>query len=184
MSKNSYLIFFVLFVSFGCNSTNKSVHLYSLDGNEVAVEKNNYVVMFLVPDCPLALNYTKEFQELADSFSSQNLIFKAVVAGNQYAKVEIVNYLSNSGLRMPIWIDKNFEWCKKLGVKVSPSFYLVSAQNEVYYSGALDNKVKELGTTKPIASQHFLKEAIVSWQSNKYIAIPSTEPKGCFIEYQ
>lgn len=182
MNKCNLLFVFILFL--GCSSPQKKVQLFDLEDNSMWLEKNNYVIMFLVPDCPLALNYTKEFQELADSFSSQDLTFKAVVAGNQYTKVEIVDYLSNSGLGMPIWVDKNFEWSKELEVKVSPSFYLVDKNGRIHYQGALDNRVKELGTTKPIASQHYLKEAIVSWQSNKNIAIPSTEPKGCFIEYQ
>jgi hypothetical protein len=183
MNKNVALILLIVLSGLGCKPTSTYRQLYTLNGDTVNLEENNYVVMFLVPDCPLALNYTMEFQSLADSFSSPNLVFKAVVAGNQYSKKEIEDYLLKSGFRMPVLIDKHFEWCRKLDVKVSPTFYLLNKEGQILYFGALNNRVKELGQTKMITTAHYLRDAIISWNGKEPIKTTSSKPKGCFLEY-
>lgn len=177
MRSGTILLFFFLLAA--CVNNNKG--LTHLGGKAFTPELKPSVYMFFVPECPWALNYTRDFQTMADSLG-RAFNFIPVIAGTDYTERETNLFVAKSGLTMPVYRDADLIYCKKFGVEVSPQFVFTDKNEKVLYSGAFDNRVKQLGESLLRPDSFYLYTAIRDWQQGKSVSLPRTTAVGCFIE--
>lgn len=177
MRSGTITMFFLLLGA--CVDKNKG--LTHMGGEPYTPELKPSVYMFFIPECPWALNYTRDFQLMADSLGKA-FNFIPVIAGSDFTEREINLFLAKSGLTMPVFRDVDLLYCRKFGVEVSPQFIFTDKNEKVLYSGAFDNRVKHLGESLLRPDSLYLYAAIREWQQGKSISLRRTTAVGCYIE--
>lgn len=140
--------------------------------------------LFIVPDCPLAMNYSKEFMQLYRAFSDSDVLFTGVIPGDLYTSEEINAFVDRYQFDVPLIIDKDLRMTEEFGATVSPEVFVYNANQECLYHGKMDEWVKELGSKYGGHGRNFAKEAILAGLNGGYPETSYKEPIGCSIEIE
>lgn len=139
------------------------------------------VVIFLAPQCPLCINYTKDLKELIVNYNEE-IDFYGVVAGVNYSMFEMDSFLQTYDLPLKIVFDSDYSIVENFNAKITPEVFLVNKQNEILYSGLIDNWLGALGRRRNVVTEYYLRDAIDSFLNDSLIKISKTDAIGCFIE--
>ncbi len=142
------------------------------------------VYYFLSPECPLCENYTKDFKDLYNEFSSDSIAFYGIFPGDYYSEDRILRYFEEYELPIIPVLDLDFNMASYFKAKITPECVLVDIDGTILYQGKLDNWLLELGRRKRSVNQYYLKDAIKARLDGKIVDIKRTEAIGCFIEYK
>lgn len=140
--------------------------------------------MFVVPDCPLAMNYTREFMLLRDQWQDSSVFFVAVVPGDLYTNEEIQSFQKEFSFDIPLILDKDLSISTEFGASVSPEFFVFNDRKNLLYHGKMDEWVQELGSKYGGHGRNFVEEAIVAARADKRPAVAHKEAIGCTLEIQ
>jgi len=184
------LLLFSLLVSLLCHcSVSKpewpQLTLSNLKDQPISLQQwqNKPVVfIFLSPECPLCQSYSIRINELQQEFKNDSLEFIGVVAGNFYPKQQIRQFLIKHQLNLTVLLDPDFKLTNTLQASITPEVFLTKPGGSVVYSGAIDNWAIDLGQKRPVISEHYLRNALISLRSNSPINPEKTKAIGCFIE--
>jgi len=149
---------------------------------ETFQENEINVLLFLSPECPLCQNYAPTIQEIQRSFSDRSVSFYGIVSGEFYSRKDILKYKLKYDLNFPILLDPEIKLAEELGASITPEAVVITANNKVIYTGAIDNWAISLGQKRIQASAHYLSDAIGNHLDGKKINPKKTEAVGCFIE--
>ena len=157
-----------------------------LDGGKAkigeAISSGPVVFVFLSPECPLCINYTRTMTQLESRYQGHELTFFSVFPGTYYTEKEILDFETKYNFDFPAIMDPEFKLTELLNATVTPEAVLVSNEGVIKYSGAIDNWAFETGQKKLQATKHYLSDAIQSVLAGKPVITKRTEPKGCYIE--
>ena len=171
-----------LLLLFSCASQENEFPLFKSEKHFKLNEQKAYVLMFFVPDCPFAANYTQPYKKLARQFS--NLPFYMVLSGEYYSEKEIENFKKQYALPFEIILDKDFTLAKKMRATHSPHFYLIDENQQVLYNGRLDDWAQDLGVKRQRDKvANYLQDAILAYQNNTQLKTKQTKAVGCVLEY-
>lgn len=178
-------LMFVLLL-FSCkseeNEISKDLALPQISGdktwNEV-MESSNKVFYFLAPECPLCQNYAVAMRKLNEKFPQ--IEFIGIFPGREYSAEEVKKYLIRYGLEMNTYFDPDFKLTSSLGAEITPEAFLLN-EEEVMYSGAIDNWAISLGQKRTVITEEYLEDAILASLDNKEIKIKRSKAVGCFIQ--
>ena len=137
------------------------------------------VVVFLSPDCPLSKNYAPVLTSLAKKHPGIN--FFGIFPGRSYSSEEISEYGKGYGLNFPLLSDPSKQLSGYMKAKVTPEVMLINPQGVILYTGLIDNWAVSLGKKRQVITNHYLEEAISSYESGRQITVSHTEPVGCLI---
>lgn len=151
---------------------------HPLEANEMAC------FLFIVPDCPLAMNYSKEFMQLYRSYSDSGVLFTGVIPGDLYTSQEINAFIEQYGFDVPLIIDKELQITEEFGATVSPEVFVYNSYRECLYHGKMDEWVKDLGSKYGAHGRNFAKEAISAGLNGRYPEILYKAPIGCSLEIE
>jgi hypothetical protein len=138
--------------------------------------------LFVVPDCPLAMNYTKEFLSLYHEYRDSGVRFTAVIPGNLYTQTEIDDFQKEYSLETPLIVDTDLSITQAFGATVSPECFVFNKQKQLLYHGKMDEWVKELGSKFGGHGRNFAKEAISAGLRDRIPPTRHKEAIGCSIE--
>lgn len=145
------------------------------------ISKPKAIIIFMAVDCPVTQKYLKTIKVLA----------------HQYESIQIIGYfpngLTDSGARkfrreysIPKSIhlidDKSHLMTDKLNAAITPEVFLIGENENVLYSGAIDNWFFELGRYRPVITSNYLIDAIESTRKGMVPKIRKTEAIGCIIQ--
>ena len=142
-------------------------------------------VVFMVQGngCPIVRNAMPRFKELRDEYAGQGVQFLLLNANLQDNTVSISKEAEEFGYDIPILIDDSQIIGESLGlVRTGEIFVLDPKTWTVTYQGALDDRLtyeKQKGEAK----EHYLKDAIDDMLTGKPVAVASTDPLGCLINF-
>ena len=173
--KNYFIIFIIILIS--CNN-DKKINFYDYD---FFLDDKIKVIYFLAPECPLSVNYTLTIRELDDKFS--DLINSIIVfPGDYYKTSDIEKFISKFNLKNNYIVDNKKILTKYFKATITPEVFVIDSNNNIVYSGKIDNWVDHLGKRKKIINENYLKDAILAIKNNNPISIRKTKPIGCIIE--
>lgn len=174
------LFYLLTFVLFGCGNT-VSTELISRDGLKIDLTKQNTVLMWLAPDCPLCQTYSSEFLAL-DSLYRSHFQFVGVLPGNLYSTDEIDHFVDSFHFDLPIVMDDKYLLTKKYQVSVTPEFILLDTNLKIQYQGKFDDWATGLAQKKVKPTQFYLKNALNQFAASQNVSPNYVEPVGCLIE--
>lgn len=175
--------FLLIFSACGIAEQEKEATGSYWDGREMS-RGSVSCFMFVVPDCPLAMNYTREFMLLRDRWEDSSVLFVAVVPGDLYSHEEIQAFQKEFSFDIPIILDKDLSMTTEFGASVSPEFFVFNDRKQRIYHGKMDEWVQELGSKFGGHGRNFVEEAIVAAKQGKIPAIAHREAIGCTLEIQ
>ena len=160
----------------GCNA-NKN-NQFPSKFNQILEKKPFTVVVTYSVDCPVSQLYTSVLKDISASLPKDS--FQCILLK--------VNAQENWDINMPGFfvIDTGaLDIAKGIGMEVFPEVAIVNSSGIIFYKGAIDGRVKEIGNThfKPLPNEKYLNNALTQIRKKQQIKMPSTISKGCFIEY-
>lgn len=154
--------------------------------NESTKQKPFSIVVSYSNECPVCILYTSVlrdiFQQLPkDSFQC---IFLKVNATEQWDFLDST-FIKHSKIQVSAIENEALEIAGALEISMFPEVVVLDNKGRKLYSGAIDNRVKELGTMhfRPNQSEEFLKNAIQQIRNHRDVAVSHTPAKGCYIEF-
>jgi hypothetical protein len=154
--------------------------------NEKVKEKPFTVVVTYSNECPVCILYTSVLKDLFQSLpkdSFQCILLKV----NDSEKWDFFDSTFVNAEKSNISaIEKDaLDVVKSVGLTMFPEVAILNAQGKIQYSGAIDNRVKDLSAMhfRPEKSDEFLKNALQQLREHKAVEISQTAAKGCYIEF-
>lgn len=170
------LVIAFIAICFSCNSVSTSK--YPSKFEQKINEKPFSLVVSYSIDCPVAQLYTSVLREIISNLPSdsfQCLLLKVNASENWDISENKFQIMDQDALKI----------AKVIGFTVFPEVAILDAKGKVLYKGAIDGRVKEIGNThfQPLPSEMYLKSALTQIRKHQKNEIPSTQAKGCFIEF-
>ena len=175
----------LIFILFSCSNDKKIEGLKFINLNEKEVNLANHklsVFYFLAPECPLSQNYTKEINDINNQFKNDNVKFYAVFSGLTYSVDEMKTYKEDYSIKIEGLKDEEYVLAKHFKATITPEVFVIDKNEEVIYSGKIDNWIESLGVKRQNVTELYLKDAISKYLSGKEIIINKTEAVGCVLE--
>ncbi|QDU59216.1 Thioredoxin-like protein SkfH [Planctomycetes bacterium Pan216] len=147
---------------------------------DFANDQGLLIVFFSIacPDCEL---YLDRIRETAASLKKQGiatvLVNVSVENGESLDKMKAFG--KEHDLSMPYVKDPAQRLGKSFGATVTPEFFLLDKAGRLVYRGALDDHWKASKVKKP-----YVRQAARQMLAGEPIAVPSTDPFGCTIDYE
>jgi thiol-disulfide isomerase/thioredoxin len=138
------------------------------------------VLVFLSPECPLCINYTRTLNELVTTFGSK-ATFTGIVPGKAYSAEEVEKFKKDYKVRFNIYIDRDKRLSKGCKATVTPEVIVFKQDGKVIYRGAIDDWAIAPGKKKQKAFNEYLHDAMQAYITGSVIKLKSTKPVGCLI---
>ncbi len=140
------------------------------------------VYLFLSVNCPISNGYLPTLNRLHEEFASKLIAVVGVVPGRNATPDEVEAHQQEYGIRFPVIWDRHHELCERLGATHTPQAIVVGAENEILYSGRVDDRFADLGQKRLTIRHADLRDALNCIVDGQKIAISRTKPVGCVIE--
>jgi len=153
---------------------------YSLDDMK---DKDVVVVCITCNHCPVAVAYQDRIIEFNKKYCSDGskVGFIAINVNNSDADKldKMKERAKEKGFNFAYAYDPTQKIATSLGATVTPEFYVFNKERKLVYHGAMDDnmnadKVKE----------QYLAPAVEATLKGQTVSTPSTQPKGCGIQYE
>ncbi len=167
--------------------------LQDLDGKTVKLSdyKGKIVVLeWFNPQCPFVRNsHTKgSLVKTAKTWSDKGIVWLAInssAEGKQgFGKEVNVEGRGKFGMDHPILLDPSGQTGKAYGATNTPHMFVVDADGNLAYRGAIDNSPDGEGDspTGP-ALINYVSQAIEELQAGKPVSVPESKAYGCSVKY-
>ena len=141
------------------------------------------VYVFLAETCPISQAATLPLRELHSRYAAQGVRFVGVFPAKETSPAGLAAFAKTYQLAFPLQADAGHQLTKKLHARVTPEAVVVAADGRtVVYQGRLDDAYAGLGKHRLVVNHHELADALAAVTAGQPVAVPRTEPVGCFIE--
>ena len=141
------------------------------------------VYVFLAETCPISQAATLPLRELHACYGAQGVRFVGVFPAPATTPAGLADFAKTYQLAFPLQTDAGHQITRRLRARVTPEAVVVAADGRtVLYQGRLDDAYAGLGQHRTVVSHHELAEALAAVAAGRPVAVPRTEPVGCFIE--
>lgn len=142
------------------------------------------VVVFLGNECPIANGcipeLNRQFAELVEVDS--HVAFFGVISDRSVTRAVAARHATQFKIRFPVLFDASGELAEALKPTHTPEAFIIDRHGRLAYRGRIDDLYADLGKKRTEASRHDLAEAIADVLAARLVAMPRTEPVGCFYE--
>ncbi|MEM9621923.1 MAG: redoxin domain-containing protein [Pseudomonadota bacterium] len=133
--------------------------------------------------CPIVRNAMPGFKALRDQFAAQGVQFLLLNSNLQDNRTSIAAEAEKYAYDIPILVDDTQLIGEALGLVRTGEVFVIDPQNwTIVYQGAMDDRLT-YENQKPAATAHYLADALQQMVDGKAIAVASTEPVGCLINF-
>jgi len=137
--------------------------------------------IFLSTECPLSQNYTKPLNELRSAYDLATLDLVGVFPLSDDDDERVEAFCKKYPVQFSTRLDHGYELVYALRASVTPEVFLLGRDDELIYSGKIDNWAVELGKTRRVATAHYLKDAIDAHLQGRAPSVDHVDPVGCFL---
>lgn len=138
------------------------------------------VVAFSGKGCPIASAHAPRLAELESEFAPRGARFLLVNSNAQEDAAEFAAFAKAAGVAFPVVIDADQRLADLFGVTRTGEVVLLDSERRVVYRGAVDDQFG-VGSKKPDAQRHFLREALEAALDGRVPATRSTSAAGCLL---
>lgn len=140
------------------------------------------VVIFTLPDCPIANSFAPEINRLVADYSAKGVGFYLAHVDRALTAADARKHALDYGFRCPILLDAQHALVKALGATRTPQVFLLDAKGRTVYRGRINNLYADYGQRRQSVTQHDLRDALDAVLAGKPVAQPVTEAIGCHIQ--
>ncbi|MDO7853113.1 redoxin domain-containing protein [Hymenobacter convexus] len=142
------------------------------------------VYVFLADTCPISQAATLPLRELHGQYAAQGIRFVGVFPAADATPGALAAFGKTYQIPFPLQADAGHRLTKKLHARVTPEAVVLAADGKTtLYQGRLNDAYAGLGQHRPVTRHHELADALADVVASRPVAVPRTEPVGCFIEY-
>lgn len=140
------------------------------------------VILFTLPDCPIANAFAPEINRLVADYSSRGVGFYLAHADRDVTAAAARQHAADFAFRCPVLLDPQHALVHALGATKTPQAFLIDAAGKTVYRGRINNLFAEYGTRRQVVTKHDLRAALDAVLAGKPVAQPVTEAIGCHIQ--
>ena len=141
------------------------------------------VYVFLADTCPISQAATLPLRELHTRYASRGIRFVGVFPAGATTPAVLADFTKTYQVPFPLQADAGHRLTRQLHARVTPEAVVLAADGRtVLYQGRLDDAYAGLGKHRPVTRHHELADALAAVVAGRPVAVPRTEPIGCFIE--
>jgi hypothetical protein len=137
------------------------------------------VFVFVRTDCPVSSRYAPLIQRL--QASNPRVYFGLVYPAASDTPEVIAENLKQFGYRIDALRDPKLGLVKLAHVGVTPEAAVFDAHGGLIYHGAIDNSYVDFGRARPVATVHYLADAIAAASHGREPEVKSSRAVGCYI---
>ena len=138
------------------------------------------VLVFLRRDCPVSGRYAPVLQRISQHHADK-AAFWLVYPDKTDSPAVIQRHLAEYGYHLPALRDPNHVLVRLGKVKITPEVAVFDREQQLVYSGRIDNWYVDLGRARPEATTHELDDAIRAAAGGKAVARRDVRGVGCYI---
>ncbi|MDB5236705.1 MAG: hypothetical protein JWR44_3698 [Hymenobacter sp.] len=141
------------------------------------------VYVFLADTCPISQAATLPLRELHGQYAARGIRFVGVFPAKETTPAVLADFAKTYQVPFTLQADPGHKLTRQLQAHVTPEVVLVAANGRTtLYRGRLNDAYAGLGQHRPITRRHELADALADVAAGRPVAVPRTEPVGCFIE--
>jgi peroxiredoxin len=156
----------------------KAVKLADLKGKVVVLEWFN-------PQCPFVVKHHSDNKTMTNTYNKykeKGVVWLAInsgAPGKEGAGTE-ANAKAKTEWKIPypILLDESGKAGKAYGSKNTPTMFIIDANGNLAYMGAIDND-----NTKKLGSINYVDQALAQVLAKETVSTPVTKPYGCNVKY-
>lgn len=157
----------------------KTVNLADFKGKVVVLEWFN-------PECPFVKKHHEKFTTMVDTynaFKDKGVVWVAInsgAPGKEGAGLE-KNKKASTDWKLPysVLLDESGATGKAYGAKTTPHMYIINAEGNLVYAGAIDND----RSADKAGSVNYVKQALTQVLAKETVTEAETKPYGCSVKY-
>ncbi len=136
--------------------------------------------MFLSESCPICQSYTLPLKTLYQKYHQQ-VEFLGIFPNEGVSAADLEAFKKTYAIPFPLMTDSGNVLTKQFRATVTPEVFVRNAQQEVIYSGRIDNSFYAVGKRRKLVTTHELEDALSEYTSGHEVAVPKTQAVGCLI---
>jgi len=140
------------------------------------------VYVFLAESCPISQQATLPLRELHAKYAARGVRFVGVFPGSTATAASVAEFKGKYAVPFSLQLDPKQELTHRLKASITPEAVVMAAGGRILYQGRLDDRYAALGERRSLSQHHELAEALADLAAGRPVAVPRTEPVGCFIE--
>ncbi|MGO8703726.1 MAG: thioredoxin family protein [Candidatus Brocadiia bacterium] len=152
-----------------------TVKLSDFKGKVVVLEWTN-------PDCPFVQRHYKAgtMAMLAKAYAPRGVVWLAINTTYYMDRAKDADWAAKQQIAYPVLGDHDGKAGKAYGAKSSPHMFVIDANGNIAYQGAIDN---DANGEKKEGAVNYVALALDAVLAGKPVAIPATKPYGCSVKY-
>ena len=139
------------------------------------------VVVFIMPDCPIANYFQPTLHELHDRFSAQGVPFFLVHSDSDVTREIASKHAEAYKISCPVVLDEKQVLARRLGARVTPQAFLLDSAGRVVYQGRINDLFADFGKRRREPTTHDLRNALEALLSGRPIEPAKTRAIGCYL---
>lgn len=141
------------------------------------------VYVFLADTCPISQAATLPLRAMQAQYAGRGVRFVGVFPARETTPASLAAFAKTYQLTFALRADKGHRLTRRLRARVTPEAVVVGPDGRTpLYQGRLDDAYAALGQHRPVTRHHELADALADIAAGRPVAVPRTEPVGCFIE--
>lgn len=146
-------------------------------------QKSVYVNISFSEVCPLCIEMVPTLKSLIQK-NERWCEFTFILTNSNVNKQKLNKLLKEFPVKPKLVFDTNKTISKRFGFTVTPEVVVENDNNEIVYSGAIDDRFVDFGKSKKHSIVPYLSNALEELFEGKKPQIVSTKAFGCYISYK
>lgn len=138
------------------------------------------VFVFLSESCAICQSYTLPLKALYRQYHRQ-VEFVGVFPDEGLSAGDLEAFRTTYAIPFKLITDSGNALTQRLHATVTPEVFVQTAEQEIIYSGRIDNSFYAVGKRRKLVTTHELEDALSQYTSGRRIAVPKTQAVGCII---
>jgi thiol-disulfide isomerase/thioredoxin len=139
------------------------------------------VLIFVLPDCPVANSYAPEIKRLCDEYAKRGIRFYLVHVDPDLSVADAAKHAKEYGHTCPIVLDGKHQLVRRAGATRVPECAVFSPDGERKYLGRIDDVYASPGQRRNQPSSRDLRITLDALLAGQPVPRPITEVVGCYI---
>ena len=151
--------------------------LGSVDGEPVPL-----ALVFMDPACPISSRYAPELNALHRRADAAGVAFYGIVSDPLLTAAEARAFVADYGLAFPVLFDSAGDLALRLGPRIVPEAFVVTADDRAIYRGRIDDRFAAIGVLRNTFSHHDLQAVLDALGQGRIPTPRRTQAVGCIFE--
>jgi thiol-disulfide isomerase/thioredoxin len=159
----------------------RKLSVVGIDGAPLVPAARRIVVVFLSEECPVSNAYIPVLNQLASDFSGRGFAFVGAYVDPGAGLPALREHAKSFAVSFATADDRGHGLVKAASATLTPEAVVFSEDGAVLYRGRIDDRVGDLGASRPAATHNDLRDVLEAITEGKTGPFPPRQGFGCFI---